>query len=46
MEYLVNSDKCVTGFCLDINFVDYISNNGLFKLERKSKKNNQKCKIV
>ena len=38
MEYLVSSDKCVTGFCMDKNTVDYISHNGIFKMERKSGK--------
>ena len=36
MEYLINTDKCVTGFFLDKNSVDYVSNRNIYKMDRKS----------
>ncbi len=37
MNYLINLEKCVTGFCLDRQFIDCISNDSLFKIDRQTK---------
>lgn len=37
MNYLVNLEKCVTGFCLDHQFVDCISNDSVYKIDRHTK---------
>lgn len=34
MNYLVNLEKCVTGFCTDNQFVDCISDKGVSTCER------------
>lgn len=37
MNYLVNLDKCVTGFCNDNQFVDCISNENVYKIDKHTK---------
>jgi hypothetical protein len=37
MNYLVNLEKCVTGFCIDDHFVDCISNESVYKIDKHTK---------
>lgn len=37
MDYLINMDKCVTGFCVDDQFVDCISDDSVFKIDKQKK---------
>jgi len=37
MNYLVNLEKCVTGFCIDDQFVDCISNESVYKIDKHTK---------
>lgn len=37
MNYLVNLEKCVTGFCVDNQFVDCISNESVYKIDKHTK---------
>lgn len=37
MNYLVNLEKCVTGFSIDNQFVECISNESVYKIDRHSK---------
>lgn len=37
MNYLVNMNKCVTGFCVDNQFVDCISDDSVFKIDKITK---------
>ena len=37
MNYLVNLEKCVTGFCIDNQFVDCISDESIYKIDKYTK---------
>ncbi|WP_312372945.1 hypothetical protein [Lachnoclostridium sp.] len=37
MNYLVNLEKCVTGFCIDNQFVYCISNESVYKIDKHTK---------
>lgn len=37
MNYLINLEKCVMGFCMDNQFVDCISNESIYKIDRHTK---------
>ena len=37
MNYFVTMDKCVTGFSVDNRFVDCISNDRVFKIDKQTK---------
>lgn len=37
MNYLINLEKCVTGFCIDNQYIDCISNESVYKIDRHTK---------